>query len=437
MSERPGISRLLDLLAIALLAIVALAVIPLGGNRPFVWGAIGLGLSLVVLGYALAAWWQAAALPGWRWEAWAFTGFLALAVMQLFPIASSLQVGGQIIEAATLSLSPTDSVLSLLTWVQYGLLFAFAMLAGGGRRRGRWMLETLFWLACAQAAVGLVGLFAMGDTVLGAAKTQYQGFATGTFVNRNSFATYVAAAIPIGVAILATRDTDGDPVSRRWITAARAAGVLVLVASLLASGSRMGLVAGAVGTALAVVLILATGRGRGRIPVLLGGALCVVLVVAGFGAPLLQRLVDPGDDVANRLTLYAQVWEAILARPLFGYGGGSFASVFPVFQHAPLPGDLVWQRAHSTYLALWFEYGLLAGSIPILIVAGLWMQCVRWLFRHGVSRIVLATAASIPVFALHSAVDFSLEIHAVAMFMAVLLGLGIGAVRAALAEGTR
>ena len=192
----------------------------------------------------------------------------------------------------------------------------------------------------------------------------------------------------------------------------------------------MGLVAGAVGAGLAVVLVLATRGGRGRVPVIVASAICAMLIVAGFGAPLLQRFFDPSDDIANRLTLYAQVWEAILSRPWLGYGGGSFASVFPGFQHAPLPGELVWQRAHSTYLALWFEYGLVAGSIPILIVAGLWLQCVRWLFRHGANRTVLAVATSLPVFALHTAVDFSLEIHAVALFMTFLLGLGTGVARA-------
>ena len=185
--------------------------IPLGGNRPFVWGATGLCLAITVVAYALAGWLRSAPMPAWRWEAWAFAGFLALAVIQLLPITSTLSIGGQVIEADRLSLAPTDSILSLLTWGQYGLLLAFAAVAGGGRRRSGWMLETLFWLACAEAAIGLISLFAMGDTVLGAAKTQYQGFATGTFINRNSFATYVAAAIPIGIAILATSSPGAIP----------------------------------------------------------------------------------------------------------------------------------------------------------------------------------------------------------------------------------
>lgn len=429
MIPRSGPSRLIDALAIALLVIVALAVIPLGGNRPFVWGATGLGLGIVVLVYAVVAWRRGGPLPAWSWEAWAFAIFLALAVAQVLPIASSLTLGGGTVAAPSVSLSPTDSILSLLTWVQFGLLFAFATVAGSSRRRSARILEALFWLACAEAAFGLVSLFALGDTVLGAAKTQYQGYATGTFVNRNSFATYFAAAIPIGIAILATPDRDTDSVRRRWITAARAAGLLVLGAALVASGSRMGLVAAAAGAGLAVLLILATGAGRGRALIVVATATCAVLVVAGFGAPLLQRIADPGDDLANRLTLYAQVWQAILERPFLGYGGGSFATVFPAFQHAPLPGDLVWQRAHSTYLALWFEYGLVAGSLPIAIVAGLWVGCLRWLLRHGASRTVLAVTSSVPVFALHTAVDFSLEIHAVALFMTLLLGLGVGITR--------
>jgi len=429
MIQRSGPSRLTDALAIALLVTVALAAIPLGGNRPFVWGATGLGLGIVVLVYAAVGWRRGAPLPVWGWEAWAFVVFLTLALAQVLPIASSLTLGGGMVTATSLSLSPTDSILSLLTWVQYGLLFAFATVAGNSWRRSAWGIEALFWLACAEAAFGLVSLFALGDTVLGAAKTQYQGYATGTFVNRNSFATYIAAAMPIGIAILATPDRDTDTIRRRWITAARAAGLLVLGAALVASGSRMGLVAAAAGAGIAVLLILATGAGRGLVLVTVAAATFALLVVAGFGAPLLQRIADPGDDLDNRLTLYAQVWQAILERALLGYGGGSFATVFPVFQHAPLPGDLVWQRAHSTYLALWFEYGLLAGSIPIIIVVGLWLQCLRGPFRHPADRTLLAVVSSVPVFALHAAVDFSLEIHAISLFMTLLVGLGTGVAR--------
>lgn len=429
MIQRPGSSRVIDVLAIALLAIVAVAVVPLGGNRPFVWGATGLGLAVISLAYAVAGWWRSAPLPDWRWETWLFALFLVLAIGQLLPIGSSLSLGGTTIDMATLSLSPTDSVLSLLTWAQYGVVFAFASLAGSGRRRSCWVLEALFWIACAQAAIGLVSLFAAGDTVLGAAKVQYQGYATGTFVNRNSFATYVAAAIPIGIAILAAPAPDGDPIKRRWVNSARGAGLLLLVAALIASGSRMGLVAGAVGAVFAVVLALATGAGRGKARIVIAVAVCAGVVVAGFGAPLFQRIVEPSDDIANRLTLYGQVWDAILARPLLGYGGGSFGTVFPVFQHAPLPGELIWQQAHSTYLALWFEYGLILGSIPILIVAGLWLSCMLQLFRRGANRVLLATVTAVPVFALHSAVDFSLEIHAIALMMTALLGLGTGVAR--------
>ena len=422
-------SRLVDALAVGLLAIIATTVVPLGGNRPFVWGATGLLLGFMVLVYTVAGRQKAVPMPDWRWEAWAFVGFLALALVQVLPIPSSVSLDHVTLVTGTLSLAQTDSLLSLLTWVQFGVVFAFAAVAARNKRRSSWMLETLFWLACAQAAFGLVSLFAVGDTLLGASKVQYQGFAIGTFVNRNSFATYVAAAIPIGIAILATTDAADDPVKRRWLGAARAAGLLLLVAALVASGSRMGLVAGAAGAILAILLVPAAGGLLGRAAGLIAVVVCAMLVVSAFGAPLLQRIVDPGDDLANRITLYSQVWEATLSRPLPGYGGGAFAAVFPVFQHAPLPGELVWQRAHSTYLTLWLEYGLVAGSIPIVIVVGLWLNCFRSLFRHGANRAVLATVTSVPVFALHAAVDFSLEIHAVALFMTLLLALGTGAAR--------
>ena len=418
-------SRSLDILGVALLVIVATAAVPLGANRPFVWGATGLGLALIVLAYVAVGRVRRIALPAWRWPAWVFAAFLLFAAVQLMPIGATLTAGGLAIESPTFSFAASDSLLSLLTWGQYGLLFAFAALLGRSERRGHWMVEAMFWIACMQAATGLISLFVLGDTLLGVAKAHYQGFATGTFVNRNTFATYVAAALPLGISLIATADPSGDPVRRRLLIGARAAGLAVLAAALVASGSRMGLVAGAVGTGLALLLALAKHGSGWRLAVA-ATAVCAMVLVVAFGAPLVQRIVDPGDDITNRLVLYAQVWAAILERPLLGYGGGSFAAVFPVFQHPPQPGELLWQRAHSTYLALWFEYGLVAGSIPILLVMTLWIRCLRRSVVFGRSASILAAATSVPVFAIHSALDFSLEVHAVALLMTCILALGAG-----------
>ena len=143
-----------------------------------------------------------------------------------------------------------------------------------------------------------------------------------------------------------------------------------------------------------------------------------------FGASLVERLVLlPGVD-ESRVEVHRQIWEAIWARPWTGYGAGSFATVFQAFQRPPLSGEYVWENSHSTYLALWFEMGLVAGSIPLLIIAVVAVRSLAALRDPSSTALSLATLGVIIVFAVHSLLDFSAEIEANAFLLTVVMALG-------------
>ena len=108
---------------------------------------------------------------------------------------------------------------------------------------------------------------------------------------------------------------------------------------------------------------------------------------------------------------------------LLGYGGGTFEVAYPLFHQLPVSPDLVWDRAHSTYLSLWAEMGVIAGSIPLLLVLWIAMEALRLYLsrRSGDWTAPAAAVAVIVVAALHSTVDFSLEMQAnVFLFLAIL-----------------
>jgi O-antigen ligase len=125
------------------------------------------------------------------------------------------------------------------------------------------------------------------------------------------------------------------------------------------------------------------------------------------------------------MELYRQVATMIAADPWFGFGGGAFEWVFPLFNQPPLSADVVWDRAHSTYLGLWSEFGLVAGSVPLVIVAILAVGAAIgfWRSENGWS-VPLAGLAVVAVAALHSTVDFSLEMPANAYVLLAVLGIG-------------
>jgi O-antigen ligase len=68
----------------------------------------------------------------------------------------------------------------------------------------------------------------------------------------------------------------------------------------------------------------------------------------------------------TRLQLYQQVFTMIKARPLTGFGFDSFPPAFEMFHKTPVTAGFVWDKAHSTYLTLWAEAGLLFGSFAPL-----------------------------------------------------------------------
>lgn len=448
-------SGLNDLLARAILVIAALAPIPLGSNRPFFWAINALIVGLV--GFAYIAALRGAREPfrielGRLWPSAVLYGAVALyLVFQALPLGQ-LAIGGiamtgllavptgagTALAANAVSLSPNSTWFMLMRWATCGVLFLLVLQVGTRAYRRDMMLNVIVAIVAGYAIFGLASLLQFGDTLLSMPKWAYEGSATGTFVNRNSFATFLSFGAVVTVTMLAgtfVRQDEGqggddqrlriDPIVLVYLLALAA-----IVAALLATQSRMGAFAGVVGC-LGVVLLAQRRLRRHRGWYLLW--LPAVLVVLGaaiylYGQGLVERLGSQAEAADVRLDLYVQVLEMIRARPLLGYGGGAFEQAFQLFHHLPVSPDLVWDRAHNTYLALWAELGLVAGSVPILLVGAAAIRLAwnsssagsDWTGRVAATGVVLVAAT-------HSLADFSLEIQANTILFVILLGVGISA----------
>jgi O-antigen ligase len=388
-------------------AVIALAPLPLGSNRPLFWLLWAALLGLLGLAYGIAALFGTA--PSLRLPLPETLLLAAIAtwlgLQLLLPGLPLTLTDGTSVTSPHLTLDPGSTLLSILVLATYAVFFLLASQAASDPALARRMLIAIFAITVAYAIYGLV--------TVGADKPFYRGYATATFVNRNSFATFLAAGAAIGAALLAARPP--------WPQLALIAiGLAFLLAALFATGSRAGLVAGLVGIAVALLFTAPTSL---RLTLL---ALVAVLAIL-FGAGLADRLLLAGAE--GRPALYAQVWHAILTRPFTGYGGGSFAAVFPAFQHAPLDGGFVWDHAHSSYLTAWFELGLIAGSLLLFLLALLVRRA--WTASADPARCTTAIAALAvaTVFALHALVDFSAEIMADAMLLLAVLALPAGTMR--------
>jgi O-antigen ligase len=422
-------------LGTALLLIVILSAIPLGSNRPFfwsIWASAVLGLSAWYLaitahrGLALRVPLGALKIIG--------PLFVSVAVWMLacqLPIgrlfdASFETSNGLIIELDTLSVSPGDSWFALLRWLTHGFLFLLMLQLSVSAARAAMMSAVLVFAVAAEAFYALVALTQFGDTILIFEKTAYQGVATGTFVNRNSLATFLA----LGLIVAVTQMLPSPllPESRTRRAAPRVlligAAAALIVAALLATQSRMGLFATGCGIVTVFVLHRA-GKAPAGLPVIAGGIAILLVPAVLYGAALFERVLSIERAAEGRLQLYAQVAGMIAERPMFGYGPSSFRLAYPLFHEPSVSVGLTWDLPHSTYLSLWQGLGVIAGSVPVLIIAMIAVVIIKARkLQSGFRPEACAALGATVTVAVHSLVDFSLEIQGVAMLYTTILALG-------------
>jgi O-antigen ligase len=137
------------------------------------------------------------------------------------------------------------------------------------------------------------------------------------------------------------------------------------------------------------------------------------------GEETLGRFVQADVHALNRLAYYRTTWEAIWDRPLLGTGYGTYADAFGAYNH---PGTQTYflDKAHDTYLQMVMELGWPAAAA---LYAGLGLLVFRCLRDRGAVYPAVLASCSVLV-AVHSLVDFSLEMPANAATYALLLGVG-------------
>ncbi|MGO4914514.1 O-antigen ligase family protein [Pseudogemmobacter sp. W21_MBD1_M6] len=437
------VGRVHDVIAVVLIAIVLIAPIPMGSNRPIVWMVFAPVLGMVLTGYVVAMLWLAPSrpmqiarhynvlLPALLIPVAAL--FQTLAVAWFLPpdwVRLPLPAG---LFPETISLVPTASLLGALRQFSYVALFVLVIEVAGNASRVRWMSWWLFAGLTAHGFWALLSLTVLGEGFFWGPKTAYLGSATGTFINRNSFATFMGMGLVLGVCTTfdhgwSAREKRGGDVR---LLRAETVGILVqwlcllaMLLALLATQSRMG-IAASLFAALGCVVAL-----RGKRPAMWRAGIAVLVVLTLMATrtwtSVLGRSIFIMKDSETRLDLYRQVVAMIRERPLSGYGLDAFAPAFELFHQRSLPGDVIWDYAHSSYLTLWVEMGILFGSLPVIVLV-----CVAVRLRRAVQRSetgkgqIVAAMGVIALTALHSMVDFSLEIEANVFLFLTLIALGL------------
>ena len=340
-----------------------------------------------------------------------------------------------------ISTTASGPLLALGYPLLFFMVFIRAIILATDARTARQLLLIMAWAGCGYALYGILAELGDPTLLLFRRKEAYLGYATGTFVNRNTAATFWGSSALLFLVPLLRfahrRDRADAPPSRRPIAmlahylsspTALAFGFAVCVAAIAMTGSRAGLLLSICAFLVAGALYLAPlpidnlrrwGLGAGV-------AVLALMLLQFVGGTVAGRIGSHGLIDEQRLAAYGRAIAMIRDYPLLGIGYGNFEVTFPAYRTAELGSVGVWDRAHSTPLELAAELGLPA-TVLIAIICLWYVYLLFWssLRRRRDRYIPIAGASVAALGLLHSSIDFSLQIPGFGVFFAAIVGCGL------------
>jgi O-antigen ligase len=246
---------------------------------------------------------------------------------------------------------------------------------------------------------------------------QFGGSIYGSYVNRDHYAGLMEMLVPIPVVLSLGHLLHGA----KRVMAGFSAGLMA--STIFLSGSRGGMIAFVAEMALLAALIFGKQRSTRRMAVYVG--LCfftVALIVYLSKGQVLGRFADLSPDM--RLFITKDSIPIFLKKPVFGWGLGTFATIYP--QYRSFYTTRFVNAAHNDYAQLLVETGLLGFALMLWFLFRLYRQGLppsrRWDVKWD-RALSLAALIGCTGILLHSFVDFNLQIPANAAVFYVLCAL--------------
>lgn len=406
-----------------------------GGEAPAVALPIAFAQVLLLVGWAWAdprLWTSAACQRALRWPALLAAMLAAWLVLQLFLFGAGMAADAWRLVGRTprTTLDVYASLAEAAKLCGYGALCLIGVRIGADARLRRRCGVALAF--CAVLYFGWIILAELSASSAGAVDPSRR--LAGTFHGPNP-----NAALAGLMAVLAWRrlwlglpTLVGEGLKDRSgaLRIALAAVLAALsLATLVMSGSRGGVIATLVGLACCNLATLRPHRAVHNMK--MAGLAAVLIAVFGafimFGAgAVADRMLDASSGVADRQDILALYMKRLPLLPWSGFGLGTFRHFNNIIASAS-DAERLWTfgAMHNVYLQWIFEGGYAgAGLMFGLIGALLWTIVAK---RGKGLNVWSATALGASALLLtHGAIDFDLQVPAVAALWALLLGLGLG-----------
>lgn len=322
-------------------------------------------------------------------------------------------------QAFSFSVNPWLTRVELLKWFACAALFL--PLRGLPRPVLETLLKMVIFTAVFQAIYGLVQTNLDYPWVLWRGQEKFEGFATGTFLNRNQ----LAGLLEMGMGV-----TAGYLLKSLYSRKKGEALLYTLIfalsfSTLVQTGSRMGLFSFlAASTAGCLVLFFRRTQG-GALPLFIILFLVVYALAFLFGhQEFTSRFAGVEDPWGGRLQAWKDTLTMIRDNFWLGTGLGTYGWVFPHYQSAS--SLMGWTHAHQDYLELISGLGF-----PFFLI---W-TAGTFLFCFGVSRdtvllkedesffVVWGIGLGLFAFLLHGFTDFNWAVPALSFLFFSLLSI--------------
>ena len=392
-------ARMQGFLAPATGIMIMICPLTLALHEPVAWAAMALVFAALATAWVLAVGGPALAVPAPAVQPFLAAGAAMLAMPFLY---HGLAGPGLARDTLPVAVAMGGAAAFLFTVVQAGH-------HGGGRiRPEHWLFLTAL-------------LFAAFDVIANEPGPPGHPGLSGPFPNRNGFALFLGYGILAGLHAgpFGQRPAPLTGLSRGltglvgWL----AIGLLFLAAGLTLS--RVGALSLVLALMVLAVLVPRPGRravGRAFAAAALFGTIAI--------APLADRFGALARDMAIRRALFDQVIEMIRDQPLWGVGPGRFGQAYQQVMRPPVDTGRVWDHAHSGILNLWAEFGIIAGSVPLIggLALIVWFA---WRARASGDAAAATGAAALVLTAGHAATDFSVENPTNTVFLLTLVALAL------------
>ena len=366
----------------------------------------------------------------WVWPFWGLFLFFPLlfypnilfeisALPKLFSFTAALAFLWAATQAIFVALDKYAAAQEILRWFLYGTAFLF-MRSLSRESLIRWLWALLF-LGIFEAVYGIFQVQSGYEQVLWQVKEAHRGFATGTFLNRNHYAGLLELCLGSGVGLLLHSFYQG----RKLQSVGIAGGLFVILAALMQSASRMGIMSFLVATFFFFLLLMKSPKKFPQMGFVVGG----VFILASLGLAqeaFSLRFIEIQDRFSQWEGGRFLVWKdalAILNAHLWsGVGLGNFVSIYPSYQSAALV--MKWAHAHNDYLELLVELGALGFFVLMFFWSHFFFDCIRRLRALEANVFFLAAGILLAMTSLviHGIADFNFAVPSNMLIFVMLAG---------------